>query len=93
MEYGKLHNEDLRLFKRPLVIYDPSAEILKEYGYYPVIRTPKPAPEQGYEWVAEYELVNEEIIETWVKVPEPGPGPEPGEDFEEEFERRINEIL
>lgn len=62
-------------------------------GYLPVHYVPKPIPEQGYDYVDHFEVQGDEIIQIWTIVPAPGPEPEPEEDFEEEFQRRIQEVL
>lgn len=73
------------------MIKNPPESILLLLGYLPVRYTEKPVPEQGYDYVDRYEVQGEEIVQVWTIIP--GPGPEPEEDFEEEFQRRIQEVL
>jgi len=52
-------------------------------------------PEQGYDYVDHFEVQGEEIVQIWTitPAPDPQPEPEPEESFEEEFQRRIKEVL
>lgn len=93
MDYGKVENGKLRLSPETIIIKSPSTDILLTLGYLPVRYTPKPVPEQGYDYVCHYEVQGEEIVQIWTLVPEPEPEPEPEESFEEEFQRRIREVL
>lgn len=93
MDYGKVENGKLRLSPETLTIKHPPENILLLLGYLPVHYVPKPTPEQGYDYVDHFELQGDEIIQIWTITPAPGPEPEPEEDFEEEFQRRIQEVL
>lgn len=93
MDYGKVDNGKLRLSPETIIIKSPSTDILLTLGYLPVRYTSKPVPEQGYDYVDHFEVQDEEIVQIWTITPAPEPEPEPEESFEEEFQRRIKEVL
>ena len=97
-DYGKVTDGKLRLAPETIIIKHPSETILLALGFLPVQYTDKPVTEQGYHAEDHFEIDDGVIVQIWEIVPSEEPEPEPdpgpsGETFEEEFQRRIQEVL
>ena len=55
----------------PYVVYNPSAELLEEQGWLPVVYTDPPEAPEGYHYEPTYTEDGGEIVQGWVLVEDP----------------------
>ena len=58
-----------------LVVGTLPRDYLASIGWFPLVETPMPAPEEGYHYERSYELKGDEIMTIWTKVENPPPPP------------------
>lgn len=70
MNYAKLENgypvySPKRMIIGEMWVYNPTTEQLSKMGYMPVIETAAPETDDKHYAVPSWEIVNDEIVESW----------------------------
>lgn len=81
--YARVINGSLSYFPNPiktdsgeyLCTNDPA--VIITHGYKPVVRTPEPAPFDGYYWTSAWQETETECVLMWTSNPVPEPEPDP----------------
>lgn len=76
--YGKVENGDFIYAPNPAkhngqTHYNPSAKVLLEMGYKPIIDTPPPESTDGKYYTSHYEEQGENIVKVWTETEPPAP--------------------
>ena len=74
MKYGKLIDNELVFSPKKVQtvideetynVYNPTAELLVEQGWFPIITSEPGEPVEGYHYEAHYEEQGNQIVEVW----------------------------
>lgn len=73
-----------------ITVINPDEEMLKEYGFKEVEKTPRPPYEEGFSFQSHYEETEDKIVQVWDKVENP---PEPVYEPVPTLEEQLEDIL